>query len=240
MNAETTPYYQPSAGYPRIKVVRSFHELISTPLEQGVNALCWPRILPGDFGEIVCLVEGQPGIATIDEDTLRSLPLSPEGSAARDILLADQELLRSADLAPVLDCVTGSERDSSNPFPTDVSSYHADCATVPADTYLCTYIGACSEGLRNDEAIRRADVPEIRAELLAMYGGADDEGFQEFLTENFHDLHYVPTPQARPFSFGRHNLWRIAIEYPESPVPPCIHRAPLTTPGMPSRLLLLS
>jgi hypothetical protein len=232
--------FQPPAGYPRVKVVHSFDELVATPLDNGVNALCWPRHLPGDFGEIVRLVEGHPGIMTIDEDTLRSLPLSTAGGIARDVLLVDQELLRSADLAPVLDCVTASVRDSSDPFPTDVSSYHADSATVPADTFLCTYIGACSEGLRNDEAIRRADIPENRAALLALYGGEDDEGFREFLNENFHDLHYVPAPHAQPFSFGLHNLWRIAIEYPGSPVPPCIHRAPLTVPGTPSRLLLLS
>lgn len=240
VNAAITPSFQPPAGYPRIKVVYSFVELVSTPLENGINALCWPRLLPGDFGEVVRLVEGEPGIATIEETTLRALPLSLEGEIARGNLLADQDLLRSADLAPVLDCVTGAPRDSSDPYPTDVCSYHADSATVAADTYLCTYVGACSEGLRNDEAIRRADVPEIRTELLGIYGGSDDEGFQEFLRENFHDLHYLPAPHARPFSFGLHNLWRIAIEYPGSPVPPCIHRAPWTAPGLPSRLLLLS
>jgi hypothetical protein len=234
------PSYLPPDNYPRLKVVRNFPELLSTPLDDGVNALCWPRVLPGDFGEIVRLVEGKPGIAPIDEDTLQSLPLSPEGCVAREILLADQALLRSADLSPELDCVTGSVREFPGVYPTDVYSFHADSATVPADTILCTYIGACSEGLRNDEALRRIDVPEIRAALLATYGGTDDEGFQEYLSENFHDLHYVPLPDAQPFSFGLHNLWRIAIAHPDAPVPPCIHRAPPTTPAMPSRLLLLS
>ena len=45
---------------------------------------------------------------------------------------------------------------------------------------------------------------------------------------------------AEPFSFGLGNLWRIAVEYPDSPVPPCVHRAPATIPGRPPRLLLIS
>jgi hypothetical protein len=84
------------------------------------------------------------------------------------------------------------------------------------------------------------DIPEIRAELLRLYGGNDDAGFLEYLAENFYDLHYAPLARARPFSFGIGNLWRIAIKYPGSPVPPCVHRAPLTLPGQPARLLLIS
>ena len=79
-----------------------------------------------------------------------------------------------------------------------------------------------------------------RAELLRLYGGEGDAGFREFLAENFYDLHYATLPGAQPFSFGLGNLWRIAIEYLGCPVPPCIHRAPLTLPGMPVRLLLIS
>ncbi len=94
--------------------------------------------------------------------------------------------------------------------------------------------------MRNADAVRRVDVPEFHAELLKLYGGEDDEGFREFLNENYLDLHYKPLPQARPFSFGLGNLWRIATEYPGSPVPPCIHRAPATVPGQSARLLLIS
>jgi len=240
-DSPAAPIFDPTIGNPFVKVVCSFEELISTPLGGKVNALCWPRTLPGDFLEIVALVEGRPGIATVDEDELRALTLSPEGRIARDILLDDLEMLRSAELTPVLDCITGSVREpAEGAYPTDVYSYHADSATAPADTYLCTYAGASSEALRSDEAICRINVPETRAELLALYGGCDDEEFREFLNENFYDLHYVPLPRARPFSFGLHNLWRVALEYPGSPVPPCIHRAPITAPGMPSRLLMLS
>ncbi|CAN5809407.1 DUF1826 domain-containing protein [soil metagenome] len=229
------------AGYPRIKVVRSFQELVTTPLEGGLNALCWERALPGDFDEIVERLGVEEGMVSIDDGRLGDLRLSEAGEVARAILIEDQEMLRSCDLAPSLDCIHSSPRDlSGGPFPTDVYSFHADSATVAADTYLCSYSESSSEGLRNDEARRRVDVPETRAELLRLFGGEDDESFREFLNENYYDLHYVAVEGARPFSFGLGNLWRVATEYPGSPVPPCIHRAPANGPGRPPRLLLIS
>ena len=128
----------------------------------------------------------------------------------------------------------------SGPVATDVFSFHADSAPVEADTWLCTYHGLPSEGLRNDEAHRRVDIPATRAELLKLFGGDDDADFRAYLKENCYDLHYAAVPEARPFSFGLGNLWRIAVDYPGSPVPPCIHRAPATLPGQPPRLLLIS
>ena len=224
-----------------VKVVNSFDELIATPFQDGINALCWPRTLPGNFREVADALGSGEGIVTIDEGRLAQLSLSHEGTEARDILLADQQLLRSFELQPNLDYVHGSQREEPEGlFHTDVHSFHVDTATVAADTFLCTYVGATSEGLCNEMAQRRVDVPEIRAKLLAHYGGEDDEGFREYLADFFYDLHFVPLPSARPFIFGLGNLWRIATEYPGSPVPPCIHRAPLTLPGMPARLLLIS
>ena len=226
---------------PCIRYVGSFEELISARFSGEVNALCWPRQLPGDFGEIVRKLQAGPGITTIDEARLRELPLTPEGQMAREILLQDQALLLGRDLLPVLDCINGYvNHDDEGPMSTHVQSFHADSATDEADTYLCTYHGASSEGLGNRDARRRVDIPEIRAELLDLYGGEDDDGFLEFLNENFFDLHYAPLPHARPWSFGVGHLWRIACEYPGSPVPPCIHRAPDTVPGVPPRLLLIS
>jgi len=231
----------PPVGYPRIKVVKSFQELISTPLDGELNALCWERTLPGDFGEIVERLGVKEGSVTVEDDVLLDLSLSAAGTVARDILLEDQQLLRSFDLAPILDCIHSSPRDvSGGPFPVDVYSFHADSATVAADTYLCSYVGATSEALRNDQARRRVDIPETRAELLKLCGGEDNEEFREFLNDNFYDLHYAPTDGAQIISFGLGNLWRIATEYPGSPVPPCIHRAPTTAPDAPPRLLLLS
>lgn len=229
------------SDYTRIKQVRSLDELLNTPFTDGINALCWPRTLPGDFGEVVTLLGAGEGITPIDEARLLALPASAAGRTAIDILLEDQRALRDHGLAPGLDCIHAYLRDESpGPVATDVMSFHADSATIEADTYLCTYHGACSEGLRNDEAVRRVDVPETRSELLRLYGGADDDGFLEYLADHCYDLHYVPIGRAQPFSFGLGNLWRIAIAWPGSPVPPCVHRAPTTLPGDPPRLLLIS
>ena len=231
----------PPPGYSRIKVVHSFEELVSTPFANGVNALCWPRTLAGDFRAVVEQLGAGEGIITLDDARLASLSVNAAGRTAIDVLLEDQRLLRERDLAPVLNCIHGYPRDEeAGPVPTDVFSFHADSATVETDTWLCTYHGPASEGLRNDEAQRRVDIPETRAELLRKFGGADDEAFREFLKENCYDLHYAAGATARPFSFGVGHLWRIAVDWPGSPVPPCLHRAPETSPGHPPRLLLIS
>ncbi len=229
------------AGYARIQCVQSFHELVTTPFANGVNALCWPRTLPGDFAEVVERLGPIEGIEALDEKRLRALVVSGAGRAAIDVLLEDLQRLRSRDLDPVLNCIHGYPRDeAAEVVRTDVYSFHADSAPVQADTYLCTYYGAASEGLRNDEARRRVDIAATRAELLERFGGSDDADFRAHLAENCYDLHYAPAPGARPFSFGLGNLWRIAVEYPGSPVPPCIHRAPDTAAGDSPRLLLIS
>src|SRR5688572_24081484 len=146
------PSFIPPPGYTRIKVVHSFEELVTTRLAGGVNALCWERTLPGDFAEIVAQLGATAGITALDERRLNRLALSAAGRTARDILLEDQRLLRAHGLAPELNCVRGYPRDEEGPVSTDVYSFHADSAPVEADTYLCTYHGAASEGLRNDEA----------------------------------------------------------------------------------------
>ena len=235
-----TPFALPR-DYARIKRVNSFQELVTARFAEGVNALCWERTLTGDFGEVVRLLRAGEGIATLDDEQLLALPVSAAGQAAIDILLEDQRLLRDHGAAPVLNCIRNYPRDEEPAVvSTDVYSFHADSAPVEADTFLCTYHGAASEGLRNEEAQRRVDIPGIRAELLKLFGGEDDDGFREFLNETCYDLHYTPIAQARPFSFGIGNLWRIAVEYPGSPVPPCIHRATDTAAGQAPRLLLIS
>ena len=228
-------------GYACIRIVGSFEELVNTPFSGGVNALCWPRTLAGDFGEIVARIGEVEEITGLEEDDLDSLELSAAGRQARAAMIADLRRLRERDLAPELNCIPGYPKDDeSGPVPTDVYSFHADSANVLADTFLCSYNEASSEGLRPEDAVLCADVPETRAKLLKLYGGADDEGFKVFLNENFYDLHYVAKAAARPFSFGLGNLWRITTECPGSPVPPCVHRAPTTRPGQAPRLLLIS
>lgn len=229
------------SDYARIKVVGSFDDLLATRFSDGVNALCWPRELAGDFAEIVNAVSGDEDITNLDGATLRPLTLSEAGCMARDVVLADLQLLRAHGLSPVLDCIRAYPRDDDPAgVSTDVYSYHADSAPVAADTWLCTYSGAPSEGLRNEGALRRIDVPETRAQLLELYGGEDDGDFREFLREHCYDLHYAAKGGAQPYSFGTGNLWRIAIAHPGCPVPPCIHRAPENLPGQPPRLLLIS
>lgn len=224
-----------------IKLVSSFQELVTTPFGNGVNALCWPRNLEGDFAEVVAALAVGEGITTLEEEDLQSLQVSEAGRAAIEVLLRDQRMLREHGLDPMLDCVSGYLRDDEpGPVPTDVYSFHADSATVETDTYLCTYHGPSSEGLRNEDALRKVDIPGIRAELLKQFGGGDDESFQEYLKENCFDLHYAADSEAKPFIFGLGNLWRIAVQYPGSPVSPCIHRAPETAAGDPPRLLLIS
>lgn len=234
--------FTPPHGYTRIKRVKSFDELISTPFGDDINALCWERTLEGDFGEVAQQLDVGVGITTLDEAQLRSLPVSTAGKIAIEVMLQDQRLLREHGLDPVLDCVNGYPPNEDDPGPvrTDVVSFHADSATAEADTWLCTYFGASSEGLRNDQAVRRVDIPDTRAKLLQLYGGEDDEAFREHLNDHCYDLHYAPIAHAHPFTFGVGNLWRIAVDYPGSPVPPCIHRAPDPIPGQPPRLLLIS
>jgi len=228
------------AGQGRVRKVRSFEELRTTRFADGVNALCWERSLPGDYAEVIARLGPGDGIVALEDGRVRALGLTPAGRAAAEAMLADQRLLRDHDLAPSLNCVYDCVRGpDAGVVPTDVTSFHVDSAPVEVDTWLCTYHGACSEGLRNEDALPKVGIPEIRAALLAEYGGADDAGFAEFLHEHSYDSHYAPKAGATPYRFGRFNLWRIATRWPGSPVPPCVHRAPENRPGEP-RLLLIS
>src|SRR5688572_26365262 len=97
-------------GYDRIKVVRSFEELVSARFEDGVNAICWPRKLSGDYREVVERLELGVGITTIEEGRLEAL-LSGEGSlseaacVAVEVMREDLRRLRELGLEPVLDGV---------------------------------------------------------------------------------------------------------------------------------------
>jgi hypothetical protein len=228
------------AAYPRIQKVRSFEELVSTRFEGGINALCWQRSLAGDFGEVAEKLALGEGITPVTDSQLSALDLSPSGCTAVETLLADLRMLRARDLDPAIDYVRSFWRKTrEDPVATDVFSFHVDSATAEADTYLCTYHGLSSEGLRNDEALRRVEVPETRARLLARFGRAEGPAFEKYLRQHHFDLHYEAIRGARPFSFGVGNLWRIAVKYPRSLVPACIHRAPETLPEDSPRLLLI-
>ena len=225
------------AAHP-IHSVTNFTALVSTPFQQDINAICWTRNLTGDFEEIVGKVALTENIAVLDEAELRALELSEAGQLAREVLLHDLMVLKAHGAAPVLNVIRCYDRDDAYPFfPTDVYSFHVDRSPVPTDTFLCTYYGESSELIPNAQAIQKVFVPEIRAELKKLYGRAE-EGFESFLSEHFFDLHYQAKPGASVISLGIGNLWRLAVDHPESKVAPCIHRAPKEKTGQ-NRLLLI-
>lgn len=222
----------------QIHCVTNFQDLVSTPFHGEINAICWTRKLIGDFSEIVRKVELNGNIAELDEEELRELQLSEEGQLAREILLNDLKVLKAHGASPILNVIKCYERDDIYPFfPTDVYSFHVDRSPIPSDTFLCTYYGESSEIVPNIQAIQKVLVPEIRDELKKLYVGAD-EGFESFLSEHFFDLHYQAKPNARPMSLGLGHLWKLAIDHPESQVPPCLHRAPKEKNGQ-NRLLII-
>lgn len=227
----------PGASH-QMQEVTNFEDLVSTPFQGAINAICWTRTLTGDFSEIVNKITPTENITVLHQEELHKLQLSEQGQLARDIILHDWQLLTVHGAAPVLNLIRCYERDDDNSFfPTDVYSFHADRSPVPTDTFLCTYYGASSEILPNAQAQQKVLVPEIRDALKKLYDGTG-EGFESFLSDHFFDLHYQPTQQAQPVSLGVGNLWKLAIDHPESQVPPCIHRAPTEKNGQ-HRLLLI-
>lgn len=232
------PSFPPLAA-PRIQVVNSCAELLATPFADGKNAICWARVLHGDFAAIAAHFAPRAGRRPIDESELRQLPAPPALRAAIDTLLGDLAALRAAGHEPSLECLRDYPRDPDPLLPTDVYSFHADRAEVPIATFLCSYTGAASEALPNDAAERLVDRPALRAALRERFGGSDPLAFAAWLREHHYDLHYGPRPGGQPYSFGLGNLWRIAVEHPGAAVPPCLHRAP-DPPDRPPRLLLIS
>ncbi len=235
MNTEECP-----PDYPRIQTVDSWEAFVATPLAGDCNGICWRRELDGDFEEVARLASHGDGVQTVGEALLRSGSLSVQGQRAAQTMLEDLGRLRGLGHEPGIECVERYPKDTDEIASTDVYSFHVDSATVPTETFLCTYAGRSSEGLRLDQAQRIVDVPETRAGLLERFGEGDGESFAAYLRESHLDLHYAPLPGARPFSFGVGNLWRLAVQHPASPVPAFIHRAPADGAELVTRLLLIS
>jgi hypothetical protein len=222
----------------QIHIVENFQDLISTPFRGTINAICWSRNLIGDFAEIVEKVALDGNMAILEEEELRELELSEQGQLAREILLNDLKVLTAHGASPILNVIDHYERDDAFPFfPTDVYSFHVDRSPIPSDTFLCTYHGESSEIIPNSKAIQKILIPEMRAELKKLYGGAD-AGFESFLSEFFFDLHYQCKPNTIPINLGHGHLWKLAIDHPQSPVLPCVHRAPMEKNGE-KRLLMI-
>jgi hypothetical protein len=227
----------PQAGH-QVHYVTSFHDLVSTPFKGGTNAICWRRELIGDFSEVVEKTALDGNIRVIEPEELSSLTLSPEGQLARETILHDLRALEAYGASPVLNVIKCYDQDEVDSFfPTDVYSFHVDRSPVPTDTFLCTYYGDSSDILPNSSGRQKVLIPEIRAELKKLYDGPDG-GFESFLSEHFFDLHYEAEPGASLINLGLGNLWRLAVDHPESRVPPCIHRAPRELSGR-HRLLLI-
>ena len=218
--------------------VATFSELVNTDFKGERNALCWYRNLEGDFEEVVNQLQLKKNITEVSADDLLALQLSEKGNKAREIILNDLQLLADFGASPSLNLLKCYERDEELDFiSTDVYSYHVDRSPIATDTFLCTYHGAASDIVPNGQAEQKVLIPEIRTKLAALHNGPAEE-FEDFLKENYFDLHYQAQPQAVPVNLGLGHLWRLAVDHPQQQVPPCIHRAPMEKEGE-YRLLLI-
>ncbi len=226
------------ALHQNILYVSNFHDLVATPFQGEINAICWRRDLECDFAEIVGKIALKENIMELDEETLLQLDLSDQGQLAREVILQDLHLLKAHGALPSLNLIKCYELDDAKAIvPTDVYSFHVDSSPIPTDTFLCTYYGASSEILPNEQAEQKVLIASIRDELKKQFGNSND-GFELFLNENCFDLHYKPKENASPISLGVGLLWRLSTAHPESEVLPCIHRAPKEKNGEP-RLIMI-
>ena len=218
--------------------VATFSELVNTDFVGETNALCWYRNLEGDFKEIVGKLQLKENITEVDTEELLALQLSEKGNTAREIILEDLRLLTDFGASPSLNLLKCYERDEEFDFiSTDVYSYHVDRSPIATDTFLCTYHGAASDIIPNGQAEQKILIPEIRKKLAALHNGPSEE-FEDFLKENYFDLHYQAKPDAKPINLGVGHLWRLAVDHPKQQALPCIHRAPIENEGE-FRLLLI-
>ena len=226
------------SNHKQISVVSSFSELVSSNFQGDRNAICWYRNLNGDFQEIVKKLQLKENITEISVDDLLALQLSEYGRLAREIIISDIQQLTELGASPTLNLIQNYERDDELDFiSTDVYSFHVDRSPIPTDTFLCTYHGAASEILPNDQVEQKILVPEIREKLKNLHDGPEAE-FENFLEEYFFDLHYRAKPESKPVNLGLGHLWRLAVDHPTQQVLPCVHRAPIEIDGE-YRLLLI-
>lgn len=222
----------------QIQIVNTFSELVHINFQGVTNAICWKRNLTGDFKEIVSKLRLKENITEIYAEDLLTLKLSENGIIAREIILNDLQLLTDFGASPSLNLLRNYERDEEfEIISTDVYSYHVDRSPIGTHTFLCTYHGAASDILPNEQAIQKILIPEVREKLKELHNGSEEE-FEAFLKENYFDLHYQPLSNSQPINLGSGNLWKLAVDHPEQQVLPCIHRAPLENDGE-HRLLLI-
>lgn len=222
----------------QIKIVNNFHDLVTKDFHGLNNAICWQRHLIGDFKEITNKLSLEENITEISIDDLMALNLSKNGNLARKIILEDIQCLTDFGASPSLNLLKCYERDDELDFiATDVYSFHVDRSPIATDTFLCTYHGASSDIIANDQVEQKILIPEIREKLKELHDGSEAE-FDSFLKEYFFDLHYQLKPNAQPINLGNGHIWRLAVDHPTQRVLPCVHRAPLENDGE-YRLLLI-
>ncbi|SHG81377.1 hypothetical protein SAMN05443549_10717 [Flavobacterium fluvii] len=222
----------------QIGMVSTFSELVNTDFKGEMNALCWYRNLEGDFKEIVGKLQIKENMTEVYPKDLLALQLSEKGNRAREIILNDLLLLTDFGASPSLNLLKCYERDDEFDFiSTDVYSYHVDRSPIATDTFLCTYHGVASDIISNEQAEQKILIPEIRKKLEELHNGPSEE-FENFLKENYFDLHYQAQPHIVPINLGLGHLWRLAVDHPKQQVLPCIHRAPMEKEGE-YRLLLI-
>lgn len=222
----------------QIGIVSSFSELVYTNFKGEMNALCWHRNLEGNFKEIVTQLQLKEDITEVSAEDLLALNLSEKGNLAREIILNDVQLLTDFGASPSLNLLKCYERDEEFDFiSTDVYSYHVDRSPIATDTFLCTYHGAASDIIPNNQVEQKILIPEIRTQLKKLHNGSEAD-FEIFLKENYFDLHYEAKIGSKPVNLGLGHLWRLAVDHPEQKVLPCVHRAPVENEGE-YRLLLI-
>ena len=154
----------------QIEVVSSFSELVNSKFQGEMNALCWHRNLVGDFKEIVAKLELKENITEVSIEDLLALQLSEKGNLAREIILKDIQLLTDFGASPALNLLKCYERDDELDFiSTDVYSFHVDRSPIETDTFLCTYHGAASDIVPNDQVEQKILIPEIREKLKKLH-----------------------------------------------------------------------
>ena len=228
----------PYTNNSQIGLVNSFSDLITTNFNGEKNALCWFRNLEGDFKEIVDKLQLKDSITVLQPEDLLALELSDKGNLAREIILKDIQSLTNFGASPTLNLLKCYERDDEFDFiSTDVYSFHVDRSPIATDTFLCTYHGAASDIIANNEVEKKILIPEIRKKLEDLHNDSSGD-FEDFLKDNYFDLHYQPKQDATVINLAVGHLWRLAVDHPEQKVLPCVHRAPVEKEGE-YRLLLI-
>lgn len=233
---------------PRCRAVASVDALVDAAFGDGVNAYVCARDVDGDFAGLAARCAAADPDFDADRDDAGVVTLSPDALCARaaslaqaraaELVCSDWERLAALGKDPVINVIARYPRDTRGlPIAVDVHSFHADRAPIETDTWLCTYAGAPSEGVDNDAATAILDDDAVRAAVRAAAGDVDDDAFAAFVADNSFDLHHRVRDPAGVFSFGQHALWKIAVQWPGAPVPPCLHRAPLPDGAL--RLLLI-